>query len=67
MFNQHFVKTGIVPKEFGRILLNAKDIREESDYNEFYLVSKSEAADTVKQAEVFLQLTRNLIERVGVS
>lgn len=62
LFNQHFVKTGIAPKELGRLLLNAKDIREESDYNEFYLVNKSEAAEMVKQAEVFLQLIRNLVE-----
>lgn len=54
LFNQHFVKTGLLPKEFGRMILNAKDLREESDYNEFYLVSFKEAEQLLKHGTAFI-------------
>jgi uncharacterized protein (UPF0332 family) len=43
LFNQHFVKTGILPKEFRKIIVSAQDLRLSSDYNDFYVVSKKEA------------------------
>lgn len=39
LFNQHFVKTVLVDKTMGRILENAKDIRENSDYGDFAIVT----------------------------
>jgi len=65
LFNRHFVKTGIVPKGLGKLLLNAKDIREESDYNEFYVVSKQDTVDLVEQAKDFLEIIAKLIETDG--
>lgn len=66
LFNRHFVKTGIVPKRLGKLLLNAKDIREESDYNEFYVVSKQDTVDLVEQAKDFLEIIAKLIETDGI-
>lgn len=54
LFNQHFVKTGIVDKSMGRILENAKDIRENSDYGDFVIVTKEETEEQIKNAEKFL-------------
>ena len=35
LFNQHFVKPGLVSRDLGRILMTAKDFRERGDYDEF--------------------------------
>ena len=55
LFNQNFVKIGIVKKEMGRLLAEAKDIREESDYGDFVIVSKEEAKEQIKIAEDFIK------------
>ncbi len=34
--------------------MSAKDIREESDYNEFYIVSKEDTEELLNQAADFL-------------
>lgn len=63
LFNVNFVKTGKVPKELGRLLLNAKDIREESDYNEFYIVNKKDVEDLIEQSKDFLEIIGELIDK----
>ncbi len=63
LFNRSFVKTDKVPKELGRLLLSAKDIREESDYNEFYIVSKKDVEDLIDQAKGFLEVIGELINK----
>lgn len=63
LFNVNFVKTGKIPKELGRLLLNAKDIREESDYNEFYIVNKKDVEDLIEQSKGFLEIISELIDK----
>lgn len=63
LFNQHFVKEGIVNKSFGKILAEAKDIREESDYGDFVIVSREEAETQIKNAELFIADARKIIEK----
>ncbi len=55
LFNLHFVKTGIVGKEYGKLLAEAKNIREESDYGDFVIVSKKEAGIQLEHAEQFIE------------
>ncbi|WP_238455596.1 HEPN domain-containing protein [Desulfolucanica intricata] len=64
LFNQHFVKTGLLPKEFGRIIKNAKDLREESDYNEFYLVSIKDAEELLKDGTRFIIGIKKRIQEI---
>lgn len=64
LFNQHFVKTGLLPKEFGRIIKNAKDLREESDYNEFYLVSIRDAEELLKDGTIFILGVKKRIQEI---
>jgi len=64
LFNQHFVKTGLVDRTCGRILMNAREIREKGDYGDFYLVSKKEAEAQLKNAEIFIEEIRRVIERL---
>jgi len=61
LFNLHFVKTGIVNKECGKLLAEAKNIREESDYGDFVIVSEEEAKIQIEHAEKFLKEVENII------
>ena len=54
LFNQHFVKTGMVSKEAGKILKEAKELRESSDYEDFYLVSKDDVTKQIENAKRFI-------------
>jgi len=43
-FRKGYIKTGVFPVEFSKIIDKAFEIRVNSDYKEFYLVPKAEVA-----------------------
>jgi len=51
LFNQHFVKTSILDKEFGRILKETQELREDSDYEEMSVMEREDAAQAIREAE----------------
>ncbi|MCK4859227.1 MAG: HEPN domain-containing protein [Candidatus Omnitrophica bacterium] len=55
LFNQHFVKKEIVSKKAGRILMDAREVREEGDYGDLIIISKKEAERQLKQAKEFIK------------
>jgi len=55
LFNQHFVKTEIVDKTLGRILMDAKDYREASDYGDYITIENKDAEEQLKNAEIFIE------------
>ena len=42
LFSQHYIKTGKLPVEFGRLYNNLQTLREKSDYNCFYDVTEED-------------------------
>lgn len=54
LFNLRFVKTGIFPKEFRKIIVSAQDLRLASDYDDFYVVSRKDAEQSLKNAITFI-------------
>ena len=62
LFNLHFVKTGVVGKEYGKLLAEAKNIREESDYGDFVIVSKREAGIQLEHAKRFIKEVEKAIK-----
>lgn len=63
LFNQHFVKTGIVDRTAGRDLNKARVRRESSDYADFYLVNKEESYNQFKTAENFVRTIESTLEK----
>jgi uncharacterized protein (UPF0332 family) len=64
-FNKDYIGTGIFPKEFSRIIKSAFEIRNESDYNDFYIVSKEKVAAQVENAKTFLDAVEKYVgERI---
>lgn len=56
-FNKSYIKPEIFPRQLGRRIAEAEEIRHASDYDDFYLATKEEAEDQIKTAE-------ELIERI---
>ena len=56
-FNKEYVKTEIFPREIGRKIGEAEEIRHASDYDDFYIASLEEAERLAKVAEEFIQMT----------
>ena len=54
-FNQNYIKTNKFPRELSKILSSASDIRNKSDYDDFYLVSREDAEKQIRNAEVFVK------------
>lgn len=55
-FNKNYVKTEIFPREIGRKIGEAEEIRHASDYDDFYVASREESDRQVAVAEEFIQL-----------
>lgn len=54
-FNQYYIKEGKLPKEFSVIIKGASFLREKSDYDDFYVASRKEAEQQLKNAEEFVK------------
>lgn len=65
-FNKDYVKTEIFPREMGRKIGEAEEIRHASDYDDFYIASREEAERQVAVADEFIQLIEGYCkERFG--
>ena len=53
-FRQRYIKTDKFPRHFSDIIEEAFEIRNDSDYEDFYIVAESEAVQQLKNAELFL-------------
>jgi len=55
LFSLHFIKTGKIDKVFSKILSEAFNKRNESDYLDFFLANEKDATEQLKSAELFYQ------------
>jgi uncharacterized protein (UPF0332 family) len=54
LFDREFVRTELFDKSFSRWLHELFALRQDSDYSDMFLVSKEQATQALKHAEVFL-------------
>ena len=62
-FNQKYIKTGIVEKDYGKIAGNAFEIRKDYDYADFYVVSKDEVIEQYENATRFVSKIEEQIKK----
>ena len=62
-FNKEYVATQIFPREFGKRISALALIREQSDYNDFYIASKQESQQQVDTAEGLLAEIKQYLQR----
>lgn len=61
-FNKEYVATEIFPRELGRRLGTLKQLREKSDYDDFYIASKEKAQEQIETAEIILNAVTEYLQ-----
>ena len=61
LFSMHYIKTGLLPIDYGRLYNNLQKLREKSDYNCFFEVSEQDIKDGVSIAADFIKAIELLI------
>lgn len=54
-FNKDYVKTEIFPRDFGRKIAQAEEIRHASDYDDFYIATKEKAEEQIMTAKELIE------------
>ncbi|HHT9155936.1 MAG TPA: HEPN domain-containing protein [Candidatus Tripitaka sp. YC43] len=62
LFNQHFVKTGIVEKTMSGLIAKAKGLRERGDY-ELYRASEEVAKEQLDKAGQFVKAIKKVLAK----
>lgn len=57
-FNKQYIATEIFPREMGRKIVKAEEIRHASDYDTFYIASKDITKQQIETAEQLLKLAK---------
>lgn len=65
-FNQNFVKTNIFDKEVSKIIKGASLIREKSDYQDFFITSRKDAEQQLKNAITFVDMVEDYLKHETV-
>ena len=60
-FQMKYIKTGIFDKQLSNIIKSAFSLRTESDYEDFYVISKADVESQVREAEIFFQTVSEYI------
>ena len=64
-FNRDYILPGIFPKDFGRRINEAEEIRRKSDYDDFYIVSVEKTKKQVEFAQDFLdKINEYVLKRI---
>ena len=63
-FQQNYVKTGIFGKEFSRIVQEAFEVRQESDYEDFFVISKDDVVTQYENATKFVAEVEKYINSI---
>lgn len=62
-FRKVYVKTGVFPVEMSDIITEAFDIRTDSDYDDYFLISKSDVDQQIKNVEKFCEQIETYLSR----
>ena len=65
-FQQSYVKTKEFDTETSYIIEELKEVRNASDYDDFYVVSQEEALEQFKNAKIFLDKVKDYLISKGV-
>ncbi len=64
LFQQHFVKPGLVDPETGKILARAFEKRLNSDYGDFAAIDPADARELASAVQNFVQTSEQLLNRL---
>lgn len=61
-FNENYINKNIFPKSLGHNISIASKVRDNSDYNEFYIISKAQTEDQINTAKSLFECSIKYIE-----
>ena len=64
-FNQNYIKTNIFSKDVSLFVKNASLIRNQSDYDDFYIASKEEAKEQIENAEYIIKVISEYLKNLS--
>lgn len=64
LFGKHFIKENLIPRDFHKIITEAKDIREKAEYGDFVKVPKVVAERHIANAEIFLNKVGEVLRKM---
>lgn len=62
-FRKRYIKEGIFENKLSQIISVLFDTRTESDYDDFFVISKAEVVEQTEHAEYFLQMIRMYLDQ----
>jgi uncharacterized protein (UPF0332 family) len=62
-FRKMYIKTGIFDDEYSDIIREAFDYRSDSDYDDFYVITKEEVLEQLVNAQKFYDAINKFLER----
>lgn len=62
-FRKEYIKTGIFDVEYSDIIKEAFDIRSDSDYDDFFVVSKSDVEEQIQNAKKFYEAVKAYVKQ----
>jgi len=69
MLTKEFIRTGLLPKEFGETFRSIRARRIDSDYGDYVEISIKEASESLKQSQEFVKklegVLNDMIEKMG--
>ncbi len=63
---KNFVKLGLVDEKYSKIINKAQQIRINSDYDDFYIVTKEQAQNQYGDASEFVKMTEVYLSSQGI-
>lgn len=63
LFNLHYIKSGLLPTDFGRLYNNLQTLREKSDYNCYYNVTEEEISEGIDLAGRFIEAVEDRVKK----
>lgn len=60
-FRKEYIKTGIFDVEYSDIIKEAFDIRSDSDYDDFFVISKEEVEEQIENAKKFYDVVKTYV------
>lgn len=63
-FQKNYVKTGIFGKEYSKILMEAFSVRSESDYDDYFVISKEDVEHQICGADFFLNGVKRYLQSI---
>lgn len=65
-FRKRYTKTGIFNKQLSDILTDAFEVRNESDYDDFFVIAKADVEQQIEDACLFLSEVEAYLAKKGV-